>query len=111
MTLAALLGAVIALLIGPGQIRHIWFTPSSMDIRHPRALVLRIFWDGAEVPSVEVPMGDFFAVGNGMQATVNSYPVKVSSYGRGYNCYWQMPFTKEARITLSNESDKAAASC
>ncbi len=56
--------------------------------------MLRIYWDGAEVPSVEVPLGDFFAVGNGMQATVNSLPVKVSSYGRGYNCYWQMPFRK-----------------
>ncbi len=101
----------IALLQGPGKITHIWMTPSSMDIRHPRALVLRIFWDHAEQPSVEVPIGDFFAVGNGMQATVNSLPVKVSSYGRGYNCYWQMPFASEARITLTNESDKAPASC
>ena len=43
--------------------------------------------------------------------TVNSLPVKVSSYGRGYNCYWQMPFREEARITLTNESDKEPASC
>lgn len=101
----------IARLAGPGKIAHIWMTPNSMDIRHPRALVLRIYWDGAEVPSVEVPLGDFFAVGNGMRATVNSLPVKVSSYGRGYNCYWQMPFNEEARITLANESDKEPASC
>jgi hypothetical protein len=101
----------IALLKGPGKIAHIWMTPNSMDIRHPRALVLRIYWDGADVPSVEAPLGDFFAVGNGMQATVNSLPVKVSSYGRGYNCYWQMPFAKEARITLTNESDREPASC
>jgi len=101
----------IALLKGPGKIAHMWFTPSSMDIRYPRALVLRIYWDGSHTPSVETPLGDFFAVGNGMRATVNSLPVKVSSYGRAYNCYWQMPFTKEARITLSNESDKEPASC
>ena len=101
----------IAQLEGPGKIAHMWFTPNSMDIRHPRAFVLRAYWDGAEVPSVEVPLGDFFAVGNGMQATVDSLPVKVCSYGRGYNCYWQMPFKKEARITLTNESDKTAASC
>jgi len=101
----------IAVLDGPGKIAHIWMTPNSMDIRHPRAFVLRICWDGAEVPSVEVPLGDFFAVGNGMRATVNSLPVKVSSYGRGYNCYWQMPFRKQARITLTNESDKEPASC
>ena len=101
----------IAVLKGPGKITHLWLTPSSMDIRYPRALVLRMYWDGAEVPSVEVPFGDFFAVGNGMRATVNSLPVKVSSYGRGLNCYWQMPFKKEARVTLSNESDKEPASC
>ena len=104
-------GKTIAQLVGPGKIAHMWFTPSSMDIRHPRALVLRIYWDGAAVPSVEVPLGDFFAVGNGMRANVNSLPVKVSSYGRGYNCYWQMPFRKEAKITLTNESDKERASC
>ena len=104
-------GKTIAHLTGPGVIKHMWLTPSSMDIRYPRALVLRIYWDGAETPSVEAPLGDFFAVGNGMRANVNSLPVKVSSYGRGYNCYWRMPFRKEAKITLTNESDKAAASC
>ena len=95
---------------GPGKIAHMWFTPNSMDIRHPRAFVLRAYWDGADVPSIEVPLGDFFAVGNGMQAEVNSLPVKVCSRGRGYNCYWQMPFKKEARLTLTNDSD-VRASC
>ncbi len=101
----------IAVLKGPGKITHIWLVPSSMDIRYPRALVLRIYWDGSEIPSVETPFGDFFAVGNGMRAVVNSLPVKVSSYGRAYNSYWQMPFRKEARITITNESDKERASC
>jgi hypothetical protein len=101
----------IANLQGPGKITHLWLTPSSLDIRYPRALVLRIYWDGAERPSVEVPLGDFFAVGNGMRANVNSLPVKVSSYGRGYNCYWQMPFRQQAKITLTNESDREPASC
>jgi hypothetical protein len=101
----------IAVLDGPGQITHLWMTPKSLDIRHPRALVLRIYWDGAPEPSVEVPLGDFFAVGNGMQANVNSLPVVVSSYGRGYNCYWQMPFRRQARITLTNESHQQDALC
>jgi len=101
----------IAVLKGPGKITHICLIPYSMDIRYPQALVLRIYWDGSEIPSVETPFGDFFAVGNGMRAIVNSLPVKVSSYGRGYNCYWQMPFQKEAKITITNESDKETASC
>lgn len=101
---------MIAHFQGPGKIAHMWFTPNSMDIRHPRAFVLRAYWDGAEVPSVEVPLGDFFAVGNGMQANVDSLPIKVCSRGRGYNCYWPMPFKKEARLTLTNDSDIACSS-
>jgi len=101
----------IARLEGPGAITHLWFTPNSLNIRLPRAFVLRVYWDGAGKPSVETPLGDFFAVGNGMQAPVDSLPVKVSSYGRGYNGYWRMPFAREARITLTNESSEYAASC
>ncbi|HQH25529.1 MAG TPA: DUF2961 domain-containing protein [Bacteroidales bacterium] len=97
----------LAILDGPGKIVHMWFVPFSSNIRWPRALVLRIYWDGSDVPSVETPMGDFFAVGNGMMATVNSLPVKVSSYGRGMNCYWQMPFKSSARITITNEAEDA----
>lgn len=100
----------IATLTGPGKITHIWLAPySKTNIRYPRAMVLRMYWDGAKEPSVEVPLGDFFAAGNGMRAVVDSLPIKVSSYGRGLNCYWQMPFKKEAKITLSNESDTQTA--
>ncbi len=88
---------------GPGEIRHMWFTISGRDRRSPRALVLRIWWDGAKAPSVETPIGDFFAAGHGMRADVNSMPVQVSSYGRALNCYWRMPFRTNARIELTNE--------
>ena len=56
----------LARLTGPGEIRHMWFTAFSENIRHPRAFVLRIYWDGSNVPSVETPLGDFFGAGNGM---------------------------------------------
>jgi len=94
---------VLGRLQGPGEIRHMWFTIAGKDRRYPRTLVLRIYWDGAEVPSVETPIGDFFAAGNGMRANVNSLPVQVSSYGRALNCYWRMPFRKSARIEVTNE--------
>lgn len=88
---------------GPGEIRHMWFTIAGRDRRWPRTLVLRIYWDGADVPSVETPIGDFFAAGNGMRANVNTLPIQVTSYGRALNCYWQMPFRKQARIEVTNE--------
>lgn len=99
----------VAVLSGPGRIAHIWLIASSQDIRYPRAVVLRIYWDGAAVPSVETPVGDFFGAGNGMRAEINSLPVKSSSFGRGYNCYWPMPFRREAKIVIANESDKETA--
>ncbi len=94
---------VLTELEGPGEIRHMWFTIAGRDRRYPRTLVLRIYWDGAEVPSVETPIGDFFTAGNGMRADVNSLPIQVTSYGRALNCYWRMPFRKKARIEVSNE--------
>jgi len=103
---------VFAELKGPGKIEHIWFAPySATNIRYPRAFVLRAYWDGSEVPSVEVPIGDFFGAGNGMRAVVDSLPIKVSSYGRGMNCYWQMPFKKSAKITMTNECTTDRAAC
>jgi len=94
---------VLAELPGPGEIRHIWFTIMGPDRRYPRTLVLRIFWDDAAVPSVETPVGDFFAAGNGMRAELSSLPVQATSYGRALNCYWRMPFRKVARVEVSNE--------
>jgi len=103
--------AILALLKGPAKITHIWMTIGAHDIRYPHSLVLRIYWDGSDIPSVETPLGDFFGCGNGMRANINSIPVKVSSYGRAYNCYWQMPFRSEARITMTNESEKDVTAC
>jgi len=94
---------VLVELEGPGEVRHMWFTIAGLDRRYPRTLVLRIFWDDARVPSVETPIGDFFAAGNGMRANVNSLPIQVTSYGRALNCYWRMPFRKKARFELTNE--------
>jgi hypothetical protein len=94
---------VLTTLQGPGEIRHMWFTIAGRDRRYPRTLVMRIYWDRADVPSVETPVGDFFAAGNGMRANVNTLPIQVTSYGRALNCYWRMPFRKEARIELTNE--------
>lgn len=87
---------------GAGIIRHIWITTNSEE-NEARTLVLRMYWDGSDTPAVEVPLGDFFGVGNGMRANVYSWPITVVSRGRARNCWWQMPFAKAARITITNE--------
>jgi hypothetical protein len=82
---------------GPGAIKHIWMTPTG----NWRLSILRFYWDGESEPSVEVPVGDFFANGWGEFAHVNSLAVCVNP-GSGFNCYWTMPFRRSGRITLEN---------
>ncbi|MCP4313838.1 MAG: DUF2961 domain-containing protein [Bacteroidetes bacterium] len=97
---------VLADLEGPGRITHIWFTAAGYERGFPRSVVVRMYWDGSEEPAVEAPLGDFFAAGHGMQVNINSSRVATSSFGRAYNCYWNMPFRKSARITVTNESER-----
>jgi len=94
---------VLADLKGPGVISHLWMTIAANEYGWPRLLRLRIYYDGSDVPSVDAPVGDFFAVGNGCEAEVESVMVRNSSGGRARNCYWPMPFRKACKITLTNE--------
>ncbi len=82
---------------GSGAIQHIWMTPTG----NWRTSILRFWWDGEAEPSIEVPVGDFFANGWGSFAHVNSLAVCVNP-GSGFNCYWTMPFRRSCRITLEN---------
>jgi Protein of unknown function (DUF2961) len=86
---------------GPGAIQHIWMTPTGSW----RSSILRIYWDGQEQPSVECPVGDFFACGWGKYAQVSSLAVCVNP-GSAFNCYWEMPFQRRCRITLTNIADE-----
>jgi hypothetical protein len=86
---------------GSGAIQSIWMTVTGRW----RYSILRMYWDGEATPSVEVPVGDFFAMGWGRYAQINSLPVAVNP-GSGFNCYWEMPFHKGARITIENLDDE-----
>ena len=85
---------------GPGAIQQIWMTPAG----NPRWQILRIYWDDQEQPSVECPLGDFFASSYRPHAFLNSLAVCVNP-GSAYNCYWEMPFRKKCRITIENISE------
>lgn len=94
---------------GAGQITHIWFTIAAGP-DHLRQLVLRMYWDGAEKPAVECPLGDFFGLGFGRYVEYQSAAVAIG--GRNaMNCYWPMPFAKGARLTMANEGDKSVGAC
>jgi hypothetical protein len=93
---------------GPGVITHIWMTSHAGRVDELNALSLRIYWDGAKEPGIETPLGEFFAVGQGTPARVESVPVQVSPTG-ALACYWRMPFAKSARIVVRNDNPNRTA--
>jgi hypothetical protein len=86
---------------GAGAIQHIWMTPTG----NWRFLIFRIYWDGETEPSVEAPVGDFFACGWGSYAQLSSLAICVNP-GSAFNCYWEMPFRKSCKITMENIADE-----
>lgn len=90
---------------GPGTLRHIWITTVGNPI-NLRSLVVRVWWDGQQHPSIEAPLGDFMGFAHGK---VMPYQSAIHSVGAkaGMNIWLPMPFVKRARLTLTNEGHKA----
>ena len=86
---------------GPGAIQHIWMIPTG----NWRFSIIRIYWDDEIIPSVEVPVGDFFTMGWNQYAPLSSLAVCVNP-GSAFNCYWTMPFRRKCRITMENINDQ-----
>ncbi|HTJ29780.1 MAG TPA: glycoside hydrolase family 172 protein [Acidobacteriaceae bacterium] len=90
---------------GPGIITHIWFTIASPEHLHLKKLVMRMYWDDEATPSVETPVGDFFGLGLGEYFKYESIPLSVAS-DKALNSFFEMPFRKKARITITNEGSE-----
>ncbi len=86
---------------GPGAIQQIWMTMRGVW----RQNIIRFYWEDRGEPSVEAPVGDFFASGWGTFSQVSSIPVCVNP-GSAFNCYWEMPFRRKCKITMTNISDE-----
>lgn len=108
-----------ATLDGPGCIKRIWITlgrpagsgrslaPDAKPIRalQNRKIILRIYFDGARTPNVEAPLGDFFGVMHGVDFyPVNTPFISVKEHN-GYECFFEMPFARSARLEIANGPD------
>ena len=88
----------LANLEGPGCIRHIWATAGREG--NGRQVIIRIYFDEDPIPYIEAPFGDFFGVMHGLPwYPVNNRYLSVQSFS-GYNCYFDMPFARSARIEM-----------
>ena len=104
---------VLADISGPGCIVHWRDNITGHEPHHLQLHVLRMYWDGETEPSVEAPVGDFFAVGFGFTEKFSSALVAIdqrpgaltnsAASGAARNCYIPMPFRRSARLTITNE--------
>lgn len=101
ITLAAGKEAAILNVAGPGIITRIWFRIDSDDPYFLRRILIKMYWDKEEDPSVEVPLGDFFGSGFAYKQYVTSYLGMPSG---GYTCFFPMPFEDWARVVIVNET-------
>jgi hypothetical protein len=99
---------------GAGCINHLWVTaateppnsggPRSLGSDFLRRMLLKVYWDGEEEPSVLVPLGDFFGVGHARTRNFASAPLQMSPEdGKSFNCFFHMPFANGARIEITSE--------
>ena len=90
-----------------GCVKHIWMTLSCQDPHYLRKMVIRMWWDDEATPSVECPIGDFFGVGHAKAVNFWSLPLSMGPQdGKGFNCWFPMPFSKSARIEVENETSE-----
>ena len=84
------------------------------DPDYYRKILIKMYWDDQEHPSVLVPLGDFFCLGHSIAANFASLPFTASvkpeeqfRFGgnAAFNCYLPMPFNKRARIEVENQND------
>ncbi|MFC7615130.1 DUF2961 domain-containing protein [Actinokineospora soli] len=68
---------VLADISGAGLISHIWLTTRCYSPQYLRKLVLEMYWDGSEHPSVSAPLGDFFGVGHATCTHYVSLPMSM----------------------------------
>jgi hypothetical protein len=97
---------VLADLEGPGVLRHLWMTVLPAPPERLRALSVEVFYDGADEPSIAVPLLDFFCLPHGRTAAFASALVAVNE-GRGLNATFPMPFARHLRLEFTNGSDTA----
>lgn len=94
-----------------GTVRRIWITMWSLagkdqetEARCLRGMRLRCWWDGAQTPAVDVPLGDFFCQGLGRMSAAFENEYFANPEGRSLVCFLPMPFRTGMRIELTNQT-------
>lgn len=91
-------------LSGPGKVTYFYFTDSGAPggVMY-RGLVLKIYWDDATEPSIQIPIWDFFGAFGHKTIDYQSLPMQINHHC--YMCYLPMPFSARARFVLLNDGN------
>lgn len=93
---------VLADIEGAGIVNRLFVAwPKFLNKHSFREIVLRIYWDGSDVPSVNVPLGDFFGVHHCKYRQYHSRFFNIVS--GGITCDIPMPFAQGCRIEVEQE--------
>lgn len=94
---------------GAGIITHLWMTMAPLSEPEEylyRKIIIRMYWDDEEKPSVEAPIGDFYGLGHGITKNYVSAPFQMAPEdGKALNCFLPMPFSDRARIEIESNAD------
>ncbi len=97
---------LLADIVGPGTIRHIWMTFPPAPPEVMRALMIEVRYDGLAEPSIAVPALDFFGLPMGRPVAYHS-ALTAAHEGRGFNACFPMPFRKRFTMEIINHSERA----
>jgi|GEM_PF-1297288 len=95
---------------GAGKITYFYYTDSSEftgGVPYP-GLILKVYWDEATEPSIQVPLWSFFGAMGGKAIDYQSLLTQINHYC--YMSYLPMPFSKRARFVVLNDGDKTYSS-
>jgi hypothetical protein len=105
---------VLADIKGPGKITYFYYTDDGHA--HPDdgggflfpGLVLKVYWDDAQYPSIQVPVWDFFGAFGREAIDYQSLVMQINHYC--YMSYLPMPFSSRAHFVLANDSEQKYSS-
>lgn len=84
-----------------GAITEFAVDPEGADLTH---IVLRMYWDGQQLPAVEAPLVEFFG---GAQGYVHYRCLPMSMERARYTCRFVMPFAQGCRVEVANLGSQA----
>lgn len=95
---------------GQGSLTSLKFTMNTWNSNTFNKVKIKIFWDNAADPAVDMSLGSFFG-GGGETLGKTVYNRNFTNLFYGYNytnkhfyCYWPMPYWSRARVVIENNS-------